>query len=120
MHWFTKEFKEGIEKHCVGATIVSIEASGTFKEEKDIILGLDNGIFCSFNTGQGGLDGETFYSVGIGNGKSASSILNRSTWDPSGFTRLNENISFSTKESVVVSSVVHFSKKGEARATTSF
>tara|TARA_B100001093_G_scaffold478983_1_gene507611 strand:+ start:1140 stop:1505 length:366 start_codon:yes stop_codon:yes gene_type:complete len=102
MHWFSKAFKEGVETHCVGATIVSVEANGTMEAEQNLILELDNGLFCTFNRGQGGLDGETFYEVRIGpeRGSTAGDILNKSTWDPSGFTNLNKSISFSTNEPV--------------------
>ena len=102
MHWFSKAFKEGVETHCVGATIVSVEANGTMEAEQNLILELDNGLFCTFNRGQGGLDGETFYEIRIGpeRGSAAGDILNKSTWDPSGFTNLNESISFSTNEPV--------------------
>ena len=99
MHWFGKDFTEGMEKNCVGAKIVSVEANGTMENEQELILELDNGLFCQFNRGQGGLDGETFYSVRIGPEKNSTGndILNKSTWDPSGFTSLNQPISFSTK-----------------------
>ena len=90
MHWFSKEFKENVEKQCVGATIVSVQANGTMANEQNLTLVLDNGVHCSFNRGQGGLDGETFYEMKIGS-------VQKSTWDPSDFTHLNDSIQFSTE-----------------------
>lgn len=87
MHWFSKKFKEAVATHCVGATITAVEANGTMDNEQNLTLVLDNGIRCSFNRGQGGLDGETFYEMKIGSEQS-------STWDPDGFSHLTERIPF--------------------------
>ena len=100
MHWFVKEFQEAVVKHCVGQTIVSVYGDGIFKNESAVVFELSNGLFFQCNNGQSGLDGESFYEVHVYSSRQETpysqenSIVSKSTWDPSGFTRLNEPLIF--------------------------
>ena len=106
MHWFAETYDNNIKEHCVGATVIGLVADGTFDTPKKAVLQLDNGLYFYCNTGQSGLDGEDFYIVLICTESCDTSlpqekiILNKSTWNPSGFTPLNEAVSFTVTEPV--------------------
>lgn len=62
---FSTEFIRSIEQHCVGKTIVRVEADGTFEDQKAHWVHLDDGTRLTFVTGSSGLDSDVLYGLEI-------------------------------------------------------
>ena len=59
----SQRFRVAFEKYCIGTTILSIKATGTFAEPKKSIIYLSDGKSIQFVRGERGLDCEDYASL---------------------------------------------------------
>ena len=65
MSEFSASFIDAITQYGIGKKIVRVEAEGTYADQKDHWIHLDDGTRITFRTGTSGLDSDSFYSFQV-------------------------------------------------------
>lgn len=65
MEAFPNQFIESIEKYCVGKAIVHVEANGSYKDQQEHWVHLEDGTKLTFVTGTTGIDSDWLYGLTI-------------------------------------------------------
>jgi len=81
---FSTEFIQAIEEHCVGKTIVRVEADGSFEDQKEHWVHLEDGTKFTFVVGGSGSDSDCVYGLKI-TGTTQGSTVSLRRYPPSGY-----------------------------------